>query len=140
MIEKRLKVKHLFMGGEILYNINDLIEYIKTCDNYHLQIGECIILPYYICNDKRMELYQYEFVFSNEYDFETFIKRKTGAVRMEDIPREIIWLREKCFANCNENIKIYEYLVFLINNSELKKEVKSVFQNYNDQNLYLAIY
>ena len=74
VIEKRLKVKHMFIGDEILYNINDLIDYIKTCDNYRLQIGECIILPYYICNNKRMELYHYEFVFSDEYDFETFIK------------------------------------------------------------------
>ena len=45
-----------------------------------------------------MELYQYEFCCTDEFDFEEYILKLTGKDKIEGISEEICCLRKNCFS------------------------------------------
>ena len=101
---------------------------------------ECIITPYYIQDDKRMELYQYEFCCTNEVNFEEFILKLTGKEKIGDISEEIWHLRRKCFSTFDEPNGLTDFLTFLFDNKVLIEEIIKVFGDYVAENLYAVVY
>ena len=131
-------IKSVEYAGEIFVNLLELDNLLKT--DFRIEMEECLITPYYIHDDKRMELYQYEFCCTSEDDFEDFILKLTGKEKIEDIPEEVCCLRRKCFSTCDEPNGLADFLTFLFNSKTLKEEIKKAFGYYIAENLYAVIY
>lgn len=93
-------IKSVEYAGETFINLQELDNLLKT--DFRIEMEECLITPYYIQDNKRMELYQYEFCCTSEYDFEGYILKLTGKEKIEDISEEICCLRRNCFSTCDE--------------------------------------
>ena len=131
-------LKTIECAGEYFINLQALDELLN--DTTLSEMDGVLIMPYYIQDNKRFELYQYEFYCSNNGDFKDYILKQTGKKQMEDIPEEIIQLREKCFATVDEPNKLKEFLKFLFQDKNLQKEVEKVFGEYKVENLYAIVY
>lgn len=102
-------VKHIVFLEESFINLSDFIDILESDVGKQIEMEDCLITPYYIQDNKRMELYQYEFCMSDECDFEDYILKLTGKGNIEDIPEEVVRLRRTCFARINERNKILDY-------------------------------
>jgi len=131
-------IKSVEYAGEIFINLQELDNLLKT--DVRIEMEECLITPYYIQDNKRMELYQYEFCCTGEFDFEEYILKLTGKDKIEDISEEICCLRKNCFSTCDEPNGLADFLKFLFDNKRLKEEIKKVFGDYIAENLYAVIY
>ena len=131
-------IKSVKYAGEIFINLQELDNLLKT--DFRIEMEECLITPYYIQDNKRMELYQYEFCYTDEFDFEEYILKLTGKDKIEDISEEICCLRKNCFSTCDEPNGLADFLKFLFDNKTLKEEIKKVFGYYIAENLYAVIY
>lgn len=131
-------IKSVEYAGEIFINLQELDDLLKT--DFKLEMEECLITPYYIQDNKRMELYQYEFCCTDEFDFEKYILKLTGKEKIEDISEEILCLRKNCFSTCGEPSGLTYYLKFLLDNKTLKEEIKKVFGHYSVEKLYAVVY
>lgn len=137
-INKHLKT--IKLGGDNLVKLLDLINYLKSNNSNDIYYDSCIIVPNYIFNGKRMELFQYEFYFSDECEFEEYILNKTGKKKMEDIPDEILNRANNYFANRRNEKKLNKYIENIGNNQELIKDVKTYFDIFDMECVYVAIY
>ncbi len=131
-------IKSVEYAGEIFINLQELDNLLKT--DFRIEMEECLITPYYIQDNKRMELYQYEFCCTGELGFEEYILKITGKKKIEDISEEIYCLRRNCFSTCDEPNKLADFLNFLFENKTLKKEIEQVFGEYIEENLYAVVY
>lgn len=131
-------IKSIEYAGEIFINLQELDNLLKT--DFRIEMEECLITPYYIQNNKRMELYQYEFCCTDEIDFEEYILKLTGKEKKEDISEDIFCLRKNCFSTCDEPNGLADFLKFLFKNKTLKKEIEQVFDDYIAENLYAVVY
>ena len=131
-------IKSVEYAGEIFINLQELHNLLTT--DFGIEMEECIITPFYVQDDKRMELYQYEFCCTNGVDFEEFILKLTGKEKIEDISEEIWYLRRKCFSICDEPNGLTDFLTFLFDNKALIEEIKKVFGDYITENLYAVVY
>ena len=125
-------------AGEIFVSLQELDNLLKT--DFRIEMEECMITPYYIQDNKRMELYQYEFCCTGEFDFEEYILKLTGKEKIEDVSEEILCLRKKCFSTCDEPNGLTDFLKFVFENETLKEEIKQVFGDYIAENLYAVVY
>ena len=130
-------IKSVEYSGESFINLPELYNLLKT--DFRIEMEECLITPYYIQDNKRMELYQYEFCCTNEVNFEEFILKSTGKEKIEDISEEIYCLRRNCFSTCDEPNRLADFLQFLFDNKILKEEIKKVFGDYTAENLYAVV-
>lgn len=131
-------IKSIEYTGEILINLQELYNLLMT--DFSIEMEECIITPYYIQDNKRMELYQYEFYCTDKLDFEDYILRLTGKEKIEDVSEEVFYLRRNCFSMCKEPSGLADFLKFLFQNKILKEEVKQAFGSYAVENLYAVVY
>lgn len=131
-------IKSIEYAGEIFINLQELDNLLKT--GFRIEMEECLITPYYIQDNKRMELYQYEFCCTDEIDFEEYILKLTGKEKKEDISEEIFCLRKNCFSTCDEPNGLADFLKFLFENKTLKKEIEQVFGDYIAEDLYAVVY
>ncbi len=131
-------IKSVEYAGEIFINLQELDNLLKN--DFRIEMEECIITPYYIQDNKRMELYQYEFCCTDEFDFEGYILKLTGKEKIEDISEDICCLRRNCFSACDEPNGLVDFLKFLLDNKTLQEEIKKVFGDYIVENLYAIVY
>ena len=131
-------IKSIEYAGEIFINLQELDNLLKT--GFRIEMEECLITPYYIQDNKRMELYQYEFCCTDEIDFEEYILKLTGKEKKEDISEEILCIRKNCFSTCDEPNGLADFLKFLFENKTLKKEIEQVFGDYIAEDLYAVVY
>ncbi len=131
-------IKSVEYAGEIFINLQELNNLLKT--DFRIEMEECLITPYYIQDNKRMELYQYEFCCTGEFDFEEYILKLTGKEKIEDVSEEIFYRRKNCFSTCDETSGLNDFLKFLFNNKTLKEEIEQVFGDYIAENLYAVVY
>lgn len=124
--------------GEQFIKLQELFNLLK--EEQKIEMEECIILPFYIQDKRRMELYEYEFYCTNEKNFEQFILSITGKNNLEEISREVLSLREKCFANIDEPQKLVDYFNYILQSKKLQEEIIKIFGNYTSENLYALIY
>lgn len=131
-------IKSVEYAGERFINIRELDSFLKN--NYTIKMEECLITPYYIQDNKRMELYQYEFCCTNELDFENYLLKITGKEKVADVPEEILFLKRKCFSTYDDSNSLVEFIKFLYENKTLKEEIKQAFGEYIQDNLFVVIY
>lgn len=132
------KLRTIEYAGEIFVNLEELRELLRT--EPLVEMEEILITPYYIQDNRRLELYQFEFCCTGDCDFEDYILAQTGKNRIEEVPQEIIYLRKKCFATYEEDNKLKDYIDFIFLSKDLQDEVVDSFGNYIAENLYAIIY
>ncbi len=138
IVEVISKITQIEYLGEKYINLQELFDLLKG--EQKLEMTECIIMPYYIQDKMRFELYEYEFYCTNEKSFEQYILSITGKSNLEEISNEILSLREKCFANIDEPQKIVDYLDFVLQSKKLQEEILKIFGKYTSKNLYALVY
>jgi len=131
-------IKSVEYTGETYINLQELDHLLQT--DFKIEMVECLITPYYIQDNKRMELYQYEFCCTGEFDFEEYILKATGKEKIEDISEEVLCLRRNCFSVSDKPNGLADFLKFIFNNEDLKDEIKQVFGSYIEDNLYAVVY
>lgn len=136
--EINMKMRYVECAGEKFINLLELDSFLKKYKR--IEMEECLITPFYIQDNKRMELYQYEFCCTNELNFENYLLRKTGKEKIEDVPKEVFILRSNCFSSSYEPNRLAEYIKFLFENKLLKEEIMQVFGEYDVKNLFVVIY
>ena len=140
-------ISKLAIGGEEMWNLRELAKCLET-DQAPPGIEECIMVPYYINESGRYELYQYElYVTSTKGEtFPEYLLRKTGKSNMEEIPDDILRIRQICFVNTDEldqsNVlaKIKKYFIFLMSDEKIQKEVLDIFSEFDSHKIFLCIY
>lgn len=135
-----MKVRTIQIGNEDYINILDLKKWVNSDDN--IVVENCIITPYYICSNRRYELYQYEFIFDqNEKSFEHYILTISGKKNIDEVDNNIMELRKVCFDNSikTAKINIINWIDYLINSQMICKEIKDIYGEYKLSNLYVAI-
>ncbi|MCH5258664.1 MAG: hypothetical protein J1F18_02865 [Lachnospiraceae bacterium] len=140
-------ISKIIIGGEEMLNLYELVKCIET-DKTPPLIEECIITPYYINENGRYELYQYEFCVEQENGetFEEYILRITGKRKIEEVPDDIIRIRRICFTQIDVNNpsgilkKIIEYFHFLMNDEEVQSEVIDIFTEFDNKKIFVCIY
>lgn len=125
-------------AGEYFVNLQELRELLKI--EPLVEMEEVLITPYYIQDNMRMELYQYEFYCTNDCGFEDYILTQTGKKRIEEVPEEILYIKKNCFATLKEVHKLMDFINFILENEDLQEEVKQVFGEYMAENLYAIVY
>ena len=141
------RISKMIIGGEEMLNLYELEKCIKA-DKTPPLIEECIIIPYYINESGRYELYQYEFRVEEENGetFEEYILRITGKRKIEEVPDEIIRIRKICFAKIDGNNqsgilkKLIDYFYFLMNDEQVQSEIINVFTEFDRNNIFVCIY
>ena len=136
--EMKTALRTVEYAGEFFINLQELNKFLEN--ETLIEMEEVLITPYYIQDNKRLELYQYEFCCTNDYDFKDYILKLTGKKQIEDIPEKILHLRKNCFATVDQPNKLRDFLEFLFENKSLKREVEQVFVNYVAENLYAIVY
>jgi len=132
--------------GEEMLNLCDVMNYINI--NEDINLRNSIITPYYICDEKRYELYQYEFRIEDEkgVSFEEHILRITGVKKLEMIPKDILDIRKMCFAQKGKEDnnaiiqKLINYFRFLRESEVIQREIINVFGEFNQGNLFICVY
>ena len=131
-------VKTVEYNKEIFINLRELYELISA--GLKIEMQECLITPYYLQDNRRMELYQYEFCCTDKSTFEEHVLTVTGKIKIEEIPQDILSLKKKCFSTINQTNGLLDFLKFLFENKELQKEIEQIFGSYTSKNLYAIIY
>lgn len=140
-------ISKVIIGGEEMLNLYDLEKCIET-DKTPPLIEECIIIPYYINESGRYELYQYEFRVEEENGetFEEYILRITGKRKIEEVPDDILRIRKICFAKIDGNNqggilkRLIDYFYFLMNDEQVQSEIINVFTEFDRNNIFVCIY
>lgn len=133
----RLLKPAVFANGEVLYNIIDFIDCIKVKQEKHLGLDDenTILIPYYLENGRRMELYEYTLTISlsSQLGFERHILNITKRNRVSEIPEDLLHLYRACYIECQKSrdgecyvIKeeLQKYFEFLLDNQTLSSGVK----------------
>lgn len=135
-------------NGEILYGFIDFYDAVKKICEEYIATDDCIITPYYVFEERRMELYEYELNIRlvDKFNFEQYLLSKTGKTKIDDIPKAVILLHKNCYyeilnTECKVSIKkIGQYIDYLYNSDKLKKQVQQVFGRFDIQNLMFEFY
>lgn len=141
MVSKRM------IDGEEMFNLWELVKCIET-DKTPPLMEACIMTPNYISGKGRYELYQYEFWVEekNGETFEEYILRITGKKKMEEVPDDIISIRQKCFTKIDSDdqsvtlTKMREYFLFLMGDEIVQREIVEVFGEFDINKLFICIY
>jgi len=136
------------ISNEKLYNIAELKEKIVALDDEKIDIPDCVLTPFYVYGEKRYELYEYEFSVDivKERDFSGYLLRLTDKETVDEIPTIIIERQKKCHIEILEHEQtlnksiLEEYLEFVMDSPELKKQIIQVFGTFVKEELYFAIY
>lgn len=136
-------VRTLMITGETYYNLGDLLSQFSA--GLPLCVTECIIVPYYISDGQRYELYQFELVVKKNKDFKHYIEEETGR-DYEKIPTSVKSIRKKCYIELESdnsaqvNNLFLEYIRFLLNDSLISNAVNNAMAEWNPNNMYCLIY
>lgn len=140
-------VSSKIIGKEEMLNLCDLVKCLEE-DKDPFLIEPCLIIPYYIDENKRYELYQCEFCLEQQggETFEEYLLRMTGKSRLEEVPKRITKMRQMCFARIeiggesNTLQKIIEWAYFLMNDDAVKSEIVNLFSEFDSKKLFVGIY
>ena len=140
-------ISKLIINSEELINLCELVSCIEM-DKTPQLIDSCIITPFYVSKGSRYELYQYEFYIEsqNGESFQEYILRVTGRKNIENVPTDILEIRQRCFVKLEEGnqsdilLKMKEYFIFLMKDEKIRKEIMDVFSEFDINNFFICIY
>ena len=127
----------------MFFSCNDFFKLLKVENN--VGYFDCIITPFYILNNKRYELYEYELIISSTESFEQYMTIVTGQ-KFETINKKVLETRENCYIELSGRNssditdQILKYLEYLKTNVEMQNEIKNIFNEFDESKMFFAIY
>lgn len=137
-----------FVFNEKYYSFEDLRECLKGLNDKVIETEDFILVPFYISQGKRMELYEYtlKIIVEKKERFEDYLLRITGKKDIKDIPDNIIKLNRICYIECENNTHIIKteyflkYINFLLFNDDIPYQVQKYFKSFSTNNIFFEIY
>ena len=137
------KLNTISVSNELFFSCNDFFNLLKMDGD----IGyiDCIITPFYISNNKRYELYEYELVMSSTESFEQYMEIVTGH-KFEAVNKNVIEIRRHCYIELSDKVnsdvtaEVIEYIEYIKNSIKLQNEIKDMFDGFDDAKMFFAIY
>lgn len=134
------------VSNEEFYKLIDLKDTLILLNSKEIEVTDFVITPYYIHNNTRLELYEYEFnlrIMKNA-DFNKYLLELTGKQNIEDILPSIIEIQKKCYVEILNNILdiniITNYINYLCHNEDTKNQIERCFKDFNVEQLFFQIY
>jgi uncharacterized phage-like protein YoqJ len=134
-------------GQTEYYSVIDFHNAIKNTTEI-IETEDLLIVPFYLSENITYEIYQYELNIRVEEKpcFVDNMLRMTSKHQLEDIDKEILSIRQICdieiIINTYKNIRdgVSNYIDYLLDNEKLKYELRDYLGEYDDRNLYFAVY
>ena len=151
----RKNLRDLFLKLEVLkvsngsyYNLIDFFNILNQLGKVDIYVDEYILTPFYICNNKVLELYDYELNIRlvESPSFNTFVLRATGKANFTDVDPEIIRKFENRYLETilpNKSLpvsKLLEFIRYVRKSNEIEKRVCDCFHEFHDSKLYFEVY
>jgi len=134
-------------SGEKLYSVTDLYEKVKAAeDNICLSGATVFLVPEYVVDGKRMELYWLDLEISDPFCREESLLRKTGKSRISEIPQHIIDLFDRCHLTVQPPERtiskdaLCAYLEWLLTHDRAEEDICSTFGFYHRSHLFFEVY
>ena len=133
-------LRTITISNEVYFNCNDFFELLKTEND--IRFIDCIITPFYISNNKRYELYEYELIMSSTESFQQYMTIVAGR-QYESINNNVLEIRRNCYIELSDRINsditadVIKYIEYLMDNIKLKNEVKDIFDEYDASKIFL---
>lgn len=116
------------ISGEKLIKATELLSFLN---NNEVELNVCTFTPFYVIDEKRLELYEYELILCETQLTENDITQS----KKSNISANLLGSSNKKSVN-----KLKQYIFELLNNEKMHNEVKSYIGSFNKDNLYFAIY
>lgn len=140
-------LKSMRISNEVLYSIQDMGKTLAQENEEDIFISDCAIVPNYVSEGKRLELYEYEFdcTFVEKEDIESYLCRLTGK-KGEEIPEEIRERQKFCHIELLKQErtikkeKIREYIRYISDVPDIHDQIVGSFGQFDERNLYFEYY
>lgn len=140
------QLKLIKISNEEYYRLIDLKQSILLLDSDKIEVSDCILTPYYIQDNRRLELYEYEFSLRvvNNLNFNGHLLELTGRKNIYDVLPHIIERQKVCYVELLDDaldIKVIKkYIDYLYDSKEVRNQVETCFGNFNINQLFFEIY
>lgn len=140
------KLNLIKISNEEFYKLIDLQKSLLLLDGEKVEVSDIILTPYYIQDNKRLELYEYEFslrIIENP-DFNKHLLKLTGKENIDDILPNVIERQKVCYIELSEKVLdikvIKKYIDYLYDCKDIKNQIKSCFEIFNINQLFFSMY
>lgn len=133
-------------GNTELYKFTDLLNYLNSINESEVIFDEDILLdPFYICNKKRYELYDFELsVRIGGCSIDECILGMAGKKSIDEVDFNIAdKLRNRYVPVTEKKLPVsrfIEYINYIFNNEELIERMYDVFGEFYTENLYFEFF
>lgn len=141
-----LKQKKINQFSTEFYKLVELKNNLQKIEDEYLQTEDLTLVPFYVMDKKRMELYEYELNIRVEKikKPEDILLNKTGKKHIKDIPKEIILRHNVCYIQTEdgtiEKDRILNYVKYILTNLNNNKDITQNFKKYDENNLLFEVY
>ncbi|MCL2047778.1 MAG: hypothetical protein FWG87_03520 [Defluviitaleaceae bacterium] len=130
------------------YNVVAFCDILNQLEETDIYVNEHIITPFYIYNNKVLELYDYSLNIQqvDSPNFNNFILEETGKTKLNEINNSIIQKYEKCYLETirpNKYLpiaKLQEYLHYLRTVTDIKDRIFDYLNEFYEDKLYIELY
>lgn len=145
-IIRSLKVLKKFNSN--FYSYEDFLILLNELKNKKIKVEDSIMLPFYICDNKQFELYDYELNI-RLVDFpnvDSYILMKTGKASISAIDPLIEQKLRNCYLEASKSDKlllvqsIIDYIDYTRNSQEIRERVREIFDEFFENKLYFEFY
>ena len=133
------------VSNEEYYNLSELSHFLHSLQQSTIEMPDCLLMPYYISDHKRMEFYDYELRIDN-IPFEESLLLSTGVDDIKSLPLSIVEKRRSCHIKLNgknhlvEISKVINYINYLYQSTEIQEAAQRYWGAFSPTKLYFAFY
>ena len=142
------KMDVLELSNAKYYKLLDFCDVLSHLCEADVEIDECIITPFYICDQRVLELYDYELriLKVSKPNVENYILNITGKLNLEEVNPTIIEKLKKCYLEVqspNKTLPVCElkrYTQFVRNSEEIKERILRYQNEFDEGKLFFEVY
>ena len=130
-----------------MYSLKDFYEKLKNLSQDEFKTEDIVLIPFYIDNGKRYELYDYELsikVLDNEIDIESYINKLFRNSCKNEVDKELTKKNKIRFIPIkNKKVskeRIVQYLEYVMASQDIRDTIVQVFGDFNVEKLYFEIF
>lgn len=127
------------------YSFVSLRNYLNFLNDSKIIVGDLLLVPFYIANDKIYEIYDFELYIKIKGEcLEKYILLRTGKGDISNVDSEIVDKFKECYITLEDKLiataSIIDYINYMFNNKELKNRIYDIFGEYCINNLFFTFY
>ena len=135
----------VIISREKLFNIRKFLDTFASNPINFPHIKELYLVPFYIKDGKRLELYYYQFRLdkTDGKDIISYILSVSGKSSIDDVDDKLIDVLKHGYFTSEKSLlkNITDWMNYIIKNKELISEVEKVFDKpYESKNMYFDIF